>query len=246
MKTQSLILLCFTATAAALSTRENAMRLRDRPFGFVGKLSKRVRQYQPLEASTLAPPIPRTPAFFVERGGERKTGKGSLLERHPFASAVGITTVNSAAADLLTQLVFEAGPWNPKRSLVFGAFGFFYQGMAQYFIVNYGWEKLFPGNSPKAVVSKICGMNLLSDPLLFMPCFYIFKEVLAQGSLTTATVKAALWAYKGNCLMDWRNSWMVWFPGHAVTYGVMPTHKRIPWMAFLSFFYMCILSLTRG
>eukprot|EP00339_Tiarina_fusa_P011178 CAMPEP_0117042524 /NCGR_PEP_ID=MMETSP0472-20121206/29611_1 /TAXON_ID=693140 ORGANISM="Tiarina fusus, Strain LIS" /NCGR_SAMPLE_ID=MMETSP0472 /ASSEMBLY_ACC=CAM_ASM_000603 /LENGTH=232 /DNA_ID=CAMNT_0004753793 /DNA_START=95 /DNA_END=793 /DNA_ORIENTATION=- len=232
MIAKTLILLCFTATAA-LNTRENVRRLRDRPLGFVNHISKRVRQNTPLEAASLAQPAPRVPDFMLDRGGEKRTGK-SFLERHPLASAVGITTVNAVAADLLTQLVFEAGPWNPKRSLVFAAFGFVYQGMAQYFIVNFGWERLFPGNSRSAVVSKICGMNLLSDPLLFMPCFYIFKEVLAQGSLTMATVKAALWAYKGNC------------PGHAVTYGVMPAHKRIPWMAFLSFFYMCILSLTRG
>lgn len=118
--------------------------------------------------------------------------------------------------------------------------------MAQYFIVNMLWEKRFPGTKPKAVIAKICGMNLLSDPLVFMPTFYIFKQVMSQGGLGLATVKAALMAYKTNCLIDWRNSWMVWFPGHAVTYGVMKPHQRIPWMAFLSFFYMCVLSITRG
>jgi Mpv17 / PMP22 family len=180
----------------------------------------------------------------LPRGGT--TTEGSFLQRHPFVSAFSITTVNAVLADLLTQLVFEGNPWNPKRSLVFGAFGLLYQGMVQYAIVNLFWEKLFPGNSRKAVVSKICGMNLLADPLFFMPTFYIFKEVMATGSLGMATVKAALLGYKANCLLDWRNSWMVWFPGHAVTYGVMPSHKRIPWMAFLSFFYMCVLSITRG
>ena len=47
-------------------------------------------------------------------------------------------------------------------------------------------------------------------------------------------------------MLDWCNTWMVWFPGHAVTYGLMRPHQRIPWMAFLSFFYMCVLSITRG
>lgn len=184
------------------------------------------------------------------RGGQKDTTtntQAGLLERHPFASAVIITTINALAADLMTQLVFQSGnPWNVKRSLLFAAFGFSYQGIAQYAIVNWGWERLFPGTKPKAVIAKICGMNLLSDPMFFMPTFYIFKEFMVQGSLSWGLVKAALLSYKANCLLDWRNSWMVWFPGHAVTYGVMPSHKRIPWMAFLSFFYMCILSLTRG
>eukprot|EP00980_Cylindrotheca_fusiformis_P010019 scaffold2214_cov139-Cylindrotheca_fusiformis.AAC.16 len=185
----------------------------------------------------------------IPRGGESVDGeseKVSFLQRHPMASACGITTINAFAADLLTQCVFESNPWNPKRSAVFAAFGFLYQGMAQYAIVNLGWERLFPGNKPKAVISKICAMNLLSDPILFMPTFYIFKQVMITQGFSFGTVKAALLSYKANCLLDWRNSWMVWFPGHAVTYGVMRPHQRIPWMAFLSFFYMCILSITRG
>lgn len=178
----------------------------------------------------------------IPRGGAEKV---SLLQKYPFASACTITTINAFAADVLTQCVFESHPWNAKRSAVFAAFGFLYQGMAQYAIVNLGWEKVFPGTKPRAVISKICGMNLLSDPILFMPTFYIFKEVMNQG-FAWGTVKAALLGYKANCFIDWRNSWMVWFPGHAVTYGVMKPHQRIPWMAFLSFFYMCILSITRG
>ena len=188
----------------------------------------------------------------ASRGGAKAMVKkeGSFLRRHPFVSAVAITTVNAILADILTQLVFSgsaaAAVWNKKRTLVFGLFGFVYQGMVQYAIVNGVWEKVFPGTSRRAVISKICAMNLLSDPILFMPTFYIFQQTLASGSLTWSTIQTALWAYKGNCLVDWRNSWMVWFPGHAVTYGIMPKHKRIPWMAFLSFFYMCILSITRG
>jgi hypothetical protein len=216
-----------------------------------------------LQQASLAPPLDDSPESLLDnirskllptvraRGGANgvsaaaNAGNGSFLQKHPFLSAVMITTVNSVAADLLTQR-FQGMVWNPKRSLLFAAFGFLYQGCAQYAIVNLGWERLFPGTKPKAVIAKICGMNLLSDPLLFMPTFYIFKETMTTGHLGWATIKAALMAYQANCLFDWRNSWMVWFPGHAVTYGIMPTHQRIPWMAFLSFFYMCILSITRG
>ena len=56
------------------------------------------------------------------RGGEQVEKKQSFLQRHPFWSACGITTINALSADLLTQLVFESNPWNPKRSAVFAAF----------------------------------------------------------------------------------------------------------------------------
>jgi protein Mpv17 len=146
------------------------------------------------------------------------------------------------AADLLTQRLIEQEPWDPKRSALFASFGFLYQGCAQYYIVNLGWERLFPGTKPGNVLAKVAGMNFLSDPLLFMPTFYIFRETLVQGVLSLSTAKLALEKYLENCLLDWRNSWLVWLPGHAVTYGIMPPHKRIPWMAFLSFFYMVVLS----
>ena len=61
------------------------------------------------------------------RGGEQ-VKKQSFLQKYPFWSGCGITTFKTFAADLLTQCVFEAKPWDPKRSAVFAAFGFFYQG----------------------------------------------------------------------------------------------------------------------
>ena len=39
---------------------------------------------------------------------------------------------------------------------------------------------------------------------------------------------------------------MVWIPGHTVTYGMMPPAFRLPWMSFLSFGYVGLLSMTRG
>lgn len=241
LKSILLVLLSFTSASNALSSTTHKQ---NRNLGKVKRtFVKNLLHLQPQVVALLRPPLTPTP-----RGGAAEVAvekKESILQRHPFASACAITTLNAFLADLLTQLVFEKLPWNPKRSALFAAFGFLYQGMAQYAIVNLGWEKVLPGTKPKAVILKICGMNLLSDPLLFMPTFYIFKEAMSTG-LAFATIKTALLSYKANCLFDWRNSWMVWFPGHAVTYGVMPTHKRIPWMAFVGFFYMIVLSITRG
>ena len=59
------------------------------------------------------------------------------------------------------------------------------------------WEKLFPGNSKRAILSKICAMNLLSDPLFFMPTFYIFKETLTQNALAWTMGK---WALGGHAI----------------------------------------------
>ena len=59
-------------------------------------------------------------------------------------------------------------------------------------------------------------------------------------------MSGALAKYRENCVVDIRNSWMVWVPGHIVTYGLMPPAFRLPWMSCLSFGYVGLLSVTRG
>ncbi len=132
---------------------------------------------------------------------------------------------------------------------------------------------LFPGQTTRAVVAKCAVMNGLADPLLFLPTFYIFKETIHRAhmpdlstvrrplqqrvipatrhpnpnpNLSCPQVSGALAKYRQNCLLDIRNSWMVWIPGHTVTYGMMPPAFRLPWMSFLSFGYVGLLSVTRG
>ena len=99
---------------------------------------------------------------------------------------------------------------------------------------------------PKNVFAKILSMNLLADPLFFLPTFYVFKEGMQQQRFGTDTVRAALACYRDNCFDDWYNTWTIWFPGHAVTYGLLPPAFRLPWMSLVSFGYVCVLSLTRG
>ena len=39
-------------------------------------------------------------------------------------------------------------------------------------------------------------------------------------------IRAALVGYSENYWEDWMNSWMIWFPGHVVTYGIAPPALR--------------------
>ena len=90
---------------------------------------------------------------------------------------------------------------------------------------------------------------MIADPIFFLPTFYTLHEVLNRKpgeEVGLHTVRTALGKYWDHCFADWRNTWGVWFPGHAVTYGLMPLHLRMPWVAALSFGYLSILSFTRG
>jgi len=163
--------------------------------------------------------------------------------------------VKTTAADLLVQFAFERRAWDPYRTCLFATFGAVYQGAAQYFIVNKVIEPLFSGNTRRAVFSKICAQNFVADPFIFLPTFYCFKEVASAQQVqktlvptisVSQMVSQALRKYQQNCFSDLRNTWSLWIPGHFVTFGLCPIHLRLPWMAFLSFGYVLVLSGTRG
>jgi protein Mpv17 len=174
-----------------------------------------------------------------------------LVERNPLKTSLWFTGAKAGLADAFVQTQVERrGEIDRERLATFSLFGFAYQGGVQYWMMVKLWERLFPGAQLVPVVQKILATNLISDPVFFFPCFYTLREGLARPNLAVSSpsslVYSAMCQYRRRCLEDWRNNWVVWFPGHAISYGLMPLHLRMPWVATLSFGYLCILSYTRG
>jgi hypothetical protein len=95
--------------------------------------------------------------------------------------------------------------------------------------------------------------------------------VVNTGSLSGDCARNGLYKYSQNYWKDWTNSWMIWcalrkplrsalrasptmwaekffvrrLPGYTGAF-VMPPHLRMPWIASVSFGYVCLLSFTRG
>ena len=103
---------------------------------------------------------------------------------------------------------------------MFFAFGAGYQGCAQYWMLNHWFEWWFTAHR-FSTAKKVLAANLIADPVFFFPTFYSLKEILATGECTRETVPAALAKYRSNLFEDIRNSWMIWFPTHAVTYALV-------------------------
>jgi protein Mpv17 len=173
----------------------------------------------------------------------------ALMRVHPFKTAVAVTTVKAGLADLIVQRCVEKrGEVDAGRMATFVTFGFAYQGCFQYFMFNVWIERLCPGVGWLPTLQKIVAANLLADPVFFFPVFYTLREALAApaGQGLGQTVRAAFSKYRANCFEDWANTWSVWLPGHAVTYGLCPLHLRMPWVAGVGFGYLSLLSITRG
>lgn len=187
------------------------------------------------------------------KGVSIAAGLNNAMRANPFKTSVIVTTVKAGVADLMVQRLVERREQVDKRRLVtFLIFGCVYQGCFQYCVINLWLEKLFPGRSLLQTTRKIAAVNFIADPVFFFPCFYTLKEALARYAqcstdiLSLDTLRAAFSKYSDNCLADWRNTWATWIPGHCMTYGVLPMHLRMPWVAAMSFGYLSLLSFTRG
>ena len=61
------------------------------------------------------------------------------MARSPLAAAMVVTTGKAALADIMTQTIIEGTPpteLDKRRALLFAAFGFGYQGCAQYYMYS--------------------------------------------------------------------------------------------------------------
>lgn len=106
------------------------------------------------------------------------------MEAKPLLTSVLVTGAKAVAADVMVQRLVENKDWrllDQKRVLLFGVFGLTYQGGFQYWLINYGWERLFPGRGWRATLKKVCSMNLIGM------CYTIATPVLHRRYYTVTT-----------------------------------------------------------
>ena len=171
---------------------------------------------------------------------------GDTITKHPFKSALAITTAKTVAADLLVQFAIERREWEARRTALFAAFGLIYQGAVQYLFVNIVIERLFPGQSLRAVLAKCGMMNGFCDPCFFLPTFYVFKAAVFSDVVSVqAWVSTGFGNYTKNCWKDWYDVVRVWAPADIVCFSV-PLYLRLPVRHVVSFVWTAYLSFARG
>jgi len=177
----------------------------------------------------------------------------------PFASAFATCGVKAAMADLVAQkrAATQAGetdvendtiilgqmdesPFEKRRNFAFFLYGGFYQGMAQQVIFNEVFPLIFgQGNDPLTVASKVLCDSLFVTPFLCLPVAYVVKSVIFQYSFKEAMSRYRDDVMKNGLLVKY---WSLWGPVQCLTFGVVPQHLRIVWIAFVSFFWLIIFS----
>lgn len=198
----------------------------------------------------------------IRGGGGGEGGKlqasglvDGLWKQHPYLAAAIVCAIKAAAADLVAQRrpqqqgPSQSGgksndkavvPIDAKRTLSFVLYGALYQGMVQEFIYNNLYSRMF-GDSPTwAVIAAKVGFDaVFHNALICVPMAYIVKAIVFRYSLTEGLRRYRDDVLHHGLLIKY---YCIWIPVNFCVYAFIPKHFRITTMAFVSFFWMTILS----
>ena len=175
----------------------------------------------------------------------------------PLTSAFLTCGIKASAADLVAQkraLSNEAQiegtdkeiiseithPLEKRRNFAFFMYGGLYQGMAQEILFNEIFPKIFgQGTDLLTVMSKVTFDMFVVSPFLCLPVAYLVKSVIFQYTVGEALARYKDDVMKNGLLVKY---WSLWGPVQFMTFGVVPVHLRIAFIALISFFWLIIFS----
>jgi len=73
--------------------------------------------------------------------------------------------------------------------------------------------------------------NFIFSPCIFLPSFYVAKEVLMNSS---STPRAGLERYHSEFYAAVTQTVAIWVPAHLITFSMVPMHLRCPWTVLVS------------
>jgi Mpv17 / PMP22 family len=127
-----------------------------------------------------------------------------------------------------------------QRNLAFLLYGAIYQGVAQEFVYNHLYPAWFgTGTSMKVVAIKVLFDLLVQTTLVTLPIAYLTKAIIYQYSFSEA-MRRYVDDIKNHGLL--KKYVLLWGPVQCLTFSIVPEHLRVTFIAFVSFFWLIILS----
>mmetsp|Transcript_20055 Transcript_20055/g.24789 ORF Transcript_20055/g.24789 Transcript_20055/m.24789 type:complete len:266 (+) Transcript_20055:63-860(+) len=171
-------------------------------------------------------------------------GVANFYKSFPYMAAFFTCCVKGSVADAVAQVKDRKNCGNNNfqklRNLAFIIYGGVYTGMTQEYLYNSFLPRLFGEGTVFSVVAKVCFDMLVIIPFLCLPMAYLVKAVvLQQGGILGGLQRYKTDVMKRGLLFK---SWSLWAPVQCFTFGVVPGHFRISFMAVVSFFWLVILS----
>lgn len=166
------------------------------------------------------------------------TALNGWFKTFPYSSAFCIAALKATLSDIITQIHEGKGiVW--QRTLAFLLYGGLYQGCVQYLIYNTCFSTWFgSGEDLRTVVVKVCFDQFVHSPFLALPVAYMFKAVVFNYPLRKG-LERYIFDARRDLLVT---CWIFWIPIQFATFGIIPQHWRITFIALASFFWLMALS----
>eukprot|EP00751_Fragilariopsis_kerguelensis_P018346 CAMPEP_0170840910 /NCGR_PEP_ID=MMETSP0734-20130129/4851_1 /TAXON_ID=186038 /ORGANISM="Fragilariopsis kerguelensis, Strain L26-C5" /LENGTH=228 /DNA_ID=CAMNT_0011208793 /DNA_START=579 /DNA_END=1261 /DNA_ORIENTATION=- len=127
-----------------------------------------------------------------------------------------------------------------KRNVALLFYGGLYQGCGQELIYNNLFSTVFGvGRHPRIVFLKVCLDMLVIQPCVSLPLAYLIKAPIFGSTLKESIQKYLQDIQQRNLL---KHCWLVWAPTQLISFTIIPTHLRISFMAYISFFWIILFS----
>lgn len=117
--------------------------------------------------------------------------------------------------------------------------------MAQNYIYNVIYPAWFANDKSWSLIAKqVVVDNLVFAPFLCLHIAYVFKTAFTAGDLNLETLQQGIEKYLYDCMNKGllTKYWSIWIPVQFMTFGVIPAHFRVAFVAAVSFFWIFILS----
>jgi protein Mpv17 len=167
----------------------------------------------------------------------------SFFITNPYLAAFLTCSAKASAADFIAQTKASASNVDLSRNAAFLVYGGLYQGMAQQFM----YSTVFPGMFGHdldlyGLISQVAFDMTVVGPFLCLPLAYAVKGMfIGNDNVETGLQKYVHDVSSQGLLFKY---WALWTPVNFLTFGIIPLHFRVAFVAFISFFWIFILSST--
>eukprot|EP00977_Amphora_coffeiformis_P002227 scaffold425_cov175-Amphora_coffeaeformis.AAC.86 len=163
----------------------------------------------------------------------------------PYAAGALTCGAKASAADFVAQRRQRTfSKFDRARNVAFLLYGAVYQGVAQEYIYNHCYASWFgSSNHPIVVLKKVLFDLCVQTTLVTLPVAYLTKAIIFRYPL-----RQGLRKYKHDVVNNGllKKYFALWGPVQCLTFGVVPEHLRISFIAAVSFFWLIILSTISG
>jgi protein Mpv17 len=171
-------------------------------------------------------------ASFADWIAQKRQIRGRL-ENNP-------TNTNNDATTTTATSTTGSSKTDQRRNVAFLLYGALYQGVAQEYIYNHLYPLYFGvGRDARVVLMKVAFDLLLQTTLITLPIAYMTKALIYQYSFREAIRRYINDVRNHGLLIKY---FSLWGPVQCITFSIIPEHYRITFIAFVSFFWLIILS----